>query len=109
VALIARPQHGWHAGQAFAVILVTTQDDFASWFVLKSCRASGRPAWRGLCSNSGMSTLAFKVSRKNGEYVKPALIPANHSEQSHFGMVDGVIVGFFLVCISGLVVLLLRL
>jgi hypothetical protein len=37
------------------------------------------------------------------------LIPANHSEQSHFGMLDSVIVGFFLACISGLVVLLLRL
>jgi hypothetical protein len=55
-----------------------------------------------------MSTLAFKVSRKSGEYVKPALIPANHSEQSHFGMVDGVIVGFFLMCIGGLVFLLLK-
>lgn len=56
-----------------------------------------------------MSTLAFKVSRKNGEYVKPSLIPANHSAQSHFGMVDGLIVGFFLVCIGGLVFLLLKL
>lgn len=55
-----------------------------------------------------MSTLAFKVSRKNGEYVKPGLLPANHSEQSHFGMLDGAIVGFFLACIGGLVFLLLK-
>jgi hypothetical protein len=55
----------------------------------------------------GMSALAFKVSRKSGEYVKPSLIPS-HSKQSHFGLVDGIIVGFFLLCASGLVYLLLQ-
>ena len=53
-----------------------------------------------------MSTLTFKVSRKNGEYVKPSLLPANHSAQSRFGLVDGVIVGFFAVCVCGLIYLL---
>lgn len=55
-----------------------------------------------------MSTLTFKVTRKNGEYVKPALPPANHSAQSHFGLVDGIVVGFFLACVGGLIFLLVR-
>ncbi len=53
-----------------------------------------------------MSTLTFKVSRKSGEYVKPSLLPANHSAQSRFGLLDGVIVGFFVLCVSGLIYLL---
>ncbi len=56
-----------------------------------------------------MSTLVFKVHRKNGDYVKPTLVPANHSEQSRFGLLDTAIVGFFLVCVAGLVYLLMRL
>ena len=55
-----------------------------------------------------MSTLAFRVSKKSGEYVKPTLIPANHSERSHFGLLDGAILGFFLVCVAGLVYLLMQ-
>jgi hypothetical protein len=55
-----------------------------------------------------MSTLAFKVNRKNGDYVKPTLLPANHSEQSHFGMLDVAIVAFFLLCVAGLIYLLMR-
>jgi hypothetical protein len=55
-----------------------------------------------------MSTLTFRVTRKSGDYVKPALVPANHSEQSRFGLLDAAIVGLFLFCVAGLVYLLLR-
>ncbi len=54
-----------------------------------------------------MSALAFKVSRKSGEYVKPSLIPT-HSQQTHFGLLDAIIVGFFLACAGGLIYLLLQ-
>ena len=54
-----------------------------------------------------MSSLAFKVSRKSGEYVKPSLTPS-HSRQTHFGVLDAVVVGFFLACAAGLVFLLLK-
>lgn len=54
-----------------------------------------------------MSALAFKVSRKSGEYVKPSLIPT-HSKQTHFGLLDGIIAGFFLLCAGGLIYLLLQ-
>jgi hypothetical protein len=62
-----------------------------------------------VCLAKGMSTLTFKVSRKSGEYVKPSLLPANHSAQSHFGLLDGAIIGFFAVCVGGLIFLLLQL
>ena len=55
-----------------------------------------------------MSALAFKVNRKSGEYVKPSLV-SSHSKQAHFGLLDGVIVGFFLLCAAALVYLLLQL
>jgi len=53
-----------------------------------------------------MSAIVYKVNRKNGDYVKAAVVPANHSEESHFGLVEGVIVGFLLLCVCGLVCLL---
>lgn len=55
-----------------------------------------------------MSTLVFKVNEKSGEYVKLALIPANHSEQSRFGLLDSAIAGFLILCVSGLIYLLLQ-
>ena len=64
--------------------------------------------WLTACFEHDMSMLAFKVSRKSGNYVKPTLIPANHSEQPRFGLLDGAIVGFFLACVAGLVYLLVR-
>jgi hypothetical protein len=54
-----------------------------------------------------MSALGFKVSRKSGEYVKPSLIPS-HSKQSHFGLLDGFVIAFFLACAGGLIYLLLQ-
>jgi hypothetical protein len=54
-----------------------------------------------------MSALAFKVNRKSGEYVKPSIVP-NHSKQTHFGVLDGAVVGFFLTCAAGLIYLLLK-
>ena len=54
-----------------------------------------------------MSALAFKVKKKNGAYVRPTIVPANHSEGSHFGALDGAILAFFLLCVAGLVCLLL--
>ena len=71
-------------------------------------RLINAPPWRVVCLTTGMSTLTFKVNRKSGEYVRPSLLPANHSAQSRFGLLDGVIVGFFAVCVSGLIYLLLH-
>ena len=54
-----------------------------------------------------MSALTFKVTKKDGAYVKPSLVPAERSEKSSFGALDGVILAFFLLCVAGLVCLLL--
>jgi hypothetical protein len=53
-----------------------------------------------------MSAIVYRVNRKGGDYVKAAVVPSNHSEESHFGLVDGVVVSFLLLCASGLVCLL---
>ena len=55
----------------------------------------------------GMSALAFKVTKKDGAYVKPSLVPADHSGKRGFGALDGAILAFFLLCVAGLVCLLL--
>jgi len=53
-----------------------------------------------------MSAITFKVHGKNGDYVKASVSPANHSEEPHFGLLDGAIVTVFLLGISGLIYLL---
>ena len=55
-----------------------------------------------------MITLTFKVNQKNGDYVKPTLIPDNQSDQSRFVLLDSAIAGFFLLFVSGLIYLLLH-
>ena len=53
-----------------------------------------------------MSAIVYKVNRKSGDYVKAGIVPSNHSEESHFGLVDGVIARFLLLCACGLLCLL---
>lgn len=50
-----------------------------------------------------MSVVAFKVQGKSGDYVKTSLVPSNHSEEPHFGVLDWAIIGFFLICVAGAV------
>jgi hypothetical protein len=56
----------------------------------------------------GMSAIVFKANGRNGDYVKATLIPANHSEEPHFGVADGVVAAFLLACAGGFIYLLLR-
>ncbi|HMP83536.1 MAG TPA: hypothetical protein PKA41_12620 [Verrucomicrobiota bacterium] len=44
-----------------------------------------------------MKTIAFKVHGKNGDYVRATIVPANHSEETRFGLIDGIVIGFFAV------------
>lgn len=53
-----------------------------------------------------MSAIVYKVKRKSGDYIKAAIVAANHSEEPRFGVVEGVIVSFLLLCVGGLVYLL---
>jgi hypothetical protein len=54
-----------------------------------------------------MSTITVKVSGRNGDYLKVLPVPANHSEQAHFGVVDGIVVGLVVLCTTGLIALLI--
>jgi len=54
-----------------------------------------------------MSALAFRVTRKSGNYIKATVVPANRSGESRFGVVDGAIIACFLLCVSGLIYLLM--
>lgn len=54
-----------------------------------------------------MVSIAFKVKQQSGDYVKATIVPANHTEEPHFGLLDSVIIGFFLLCVGGLVALCL--
>jgi hypothetical protein len=53
-----------------------------------------------------MNAILYKVHRKSGDCLKMVVVPSNHSEESHFGMVEGAIVSFLLLCVGGLVCLL---
>jgi hypothetical protein len=53
-----------------------------------------------------MSAIVYTVNRKGGAYIKASVVPANHSEQAHFGVMDGVVLSFLLLVVGGLVCLL---
>ncbi len=62
--------------------------------------------WPTECLPTGMSAIVYRASRKSGDYVKRVVVPSNHSEEPHFGLVDGVVLSFLLLCVGGLVCLL---
>ena len=70
------------------------------------CSHLRRNLWPAACCAARMSAILYKVHRKSGDCLKAGVVPSNHSEESHFGVVEGVIVGFLLLCVSGLVCLL---
>ena len=53
-----------------------------------------------------MSAITFKVQGKSGDYVKASVVPANHSQEPHFGLLDMAIVTVLLLGVSGLIYLL---
>jgi len=55
-----------------------------------------------------MSEISYKVRGKDGDYVMTTVIPANHSEEPHFGTLDLAVLGFVgLFLLAGLALLLL--
>ena len=62
--------------------------------------------WPGVCCEEGMSSIVYRVSGKSGDYIKTAIVPSNHSEEARFGLLDGAIVSFLLLCAGGLLCLL---
>ena len=59
-------------------------------------------SWPGPCSTSRVNRIAYNVSGKSGVY-HTALVPANHSEETRFGLIDGAVIVFFLLCVGGFI------
>ncbi len=49
-----------------------------------------------------MTRMAYNVSRKSRIF-NTALVPANHSEEARFGIIDGAVIIFFLLCVAGFI------
>jgi hypothetical protein len=49
-----------------------------------------------------MTRIAYNVSRKSRIF-NTALVPANHSEEARFGTIDGAVIVFFLLCVTGFI------
>jgi hypothetical protein len=54
-----------------------------------------------------MSAFEHRPRRNSGDYVVATIAPANRLVEPHFGLLDGAIVVFFLLCASTLVYLIL--
>jgi hypothetical protein len=53
-----------------------------------------------------MTKIAFSAYERSG-VIHTTIAPANRSEQTRFGLLDGVVIAFFLaLCVGGLVFLL---
>ena len=52
-------------------------------------------------------SVAFEVNEKSGDYIKATVVSARRANEPRFVAADGVIVAFFLLCVSGLVYLLM--
>lgn len=51
-------------------------------------------------------SIAFRVNRRSGDYVKATVVPSNRSQGSHFGALDRVIAICLVTAIGGLIYLL---
>jgi hypothetical protein len=49
-----------------------------------------------------MTRIAYNVSRKSHVF-NAALVPANHSKEAQFGLIDGAVIVFFLLCVAGFI------
>ena len=49
-----------------------------------------------------MTQIASNVSRKSHVF-NAALAPANHSKEVQFGLIDGAVIVFFLLCVAGFI------
>jgi len=55
-----------------------------------------------------MTKIAYSVNKRKGvNFVHATIAPANRSEQTRFGLLDGTVIAFFvLLCVTGLALLL---
>lgn len=63
--------------------------------------------WLMACLVRSMS-IAFRVNRRSGDYIKATVVPSNRSHGSHFGALDGFLAICFMAAVGGLIYLLAR-
>jgi hypothetical protein len=51
--------------------------------------------------------MGFNVDSDSG-VLRTAVVPASHSEETRFGLLDGTVVTFFLLCVAGLIYLVVQ-
>lgn len=51
-------------------------------------------------------SIAFKVRRGSGDYVRASVVPANHADEPHFGLFDASVLVAALLVTGGLIYLL---
>jgi hypothetical protein len=61
-----------------------------------------------LGKGTGMGAIVYKIG-KRGLATRATVVPANHSEETHFGVADALVVGFLLLCVGCLIGLLVLL
>jgi hypothetical protein len=54
-----------------------------------------------------MNAITFATHKKSGNYIKATVCPANRSQEPRFGLIDFLIVTFFVLSVGGLAYLLL--
>lgn len=54
-----------------------------------------------------MSAIAFSVDEKNRGYIKALPVASEQTERLNFNALDAAIIGFFLLCLGGLICYLL--
>jgi hypothetical protein len=89
-------------GRHFAV---TSRDKILSWHAHpRQLLIQPLPAPNGLSDArlQGMTRIAYNVSGKSNVF-NTALVPGNHSEEARFGLIDGAVIVFFLLCIGGFI------
>jgi hypothetical protein len=53
-------------------------------------------------------SIAFRVNRRSGDYIKATVVPSSRGNAAHFGFFDSAVVVTFLAAASGLIYLLAR-
>jgi hypothetical protein len=54
-----------------------------------------------------VTKIALSVDERSGA-LRTSIVPANRSEESRFGLLDGTVSVFFLLCVAGLIYLMTR-
>ncbi len=56
---------------------------------------------------SGVTKMSINVDSGSG-VLRTTVVPANPSEEARFGVLDGTVITFFLLCVAGLIYLVVQ-